>query len=1431
MKKVVSLVLVLSMLISMICTSTIVVSAEEKEEPTMNNIETELYPLGEESAVIKGKKLWKDDNNEKGFRPESVTIELWVDDDVVATTVATSENDWSFSFEVPSYLDENGEPIKYVVKERDVANYEMVSSVDPTITVIGPTVTGLAKYTPCNELEINIAGSLVVVKKGHTYRVWTLEELTDEEKKAVLPTVMNCVGINNNSDIIFMHGYDNDNFKIEPGKIIFGKKSAWSLLYAGAYTEAMVKVTSATITNKLNTIELSVEKIWDDNDNQDGIRPNEITVELFANGEQTGKTLTLTAQDEWKNTFTDLVKYDNDNKEITYSVKEAAVEGYESVVNGFIVTNIHTPETVDVEGRKTWNDANDQDGIRPESITINLLANGEIIKTESVTAEDNWSWSFDNLPKYNAGNEIVYSITEEAVDGYETEVDGYNVTNTHIPETTTVEGKKIWNDANNQDGIRPESITITLLGDNTVVKTITVTAEDNWSWSFTDLPKYNSGKEIVYSISEEAVEGYVTTYSEYNVINSYAPEKKSVEIIKLWNDANDQDGIRPESITINLLANGEVIETVTVTAENGWRYTFSDLDKYSNGKEIEYTVTEEKVDGYETSVNGFVITNTYTPATTVVEGTKTWDDANDQDGLRPDEITINLLADGNIINTITVTSNDWSWSFDNLPKYRDGGVEIVYSITEEKVDGYETVVDGYNVTNKHTPATTVVEGTKTWDDANDQDGIRPDEITINLLADDKIIETITVTAADWSWSFDNLPKYRDGGVEIVYSITEEKVDGYETVVDGYNVTNKHTPATTVVEGTKTWDDANDQDGIRPESITINLLANGEIIKTITVTAADWSWKFEDLPKYNAGNEIVYSITEEKVDGYETVVDGYNVTNTHIPETTLVEGAKLWKDANDQDGLRPESITINLLADGTIIDTIVVRESDDWSFSFNDLPKYRDGGIKIVYTIAEEKVDGYETTLDGYLVVNTHIPETIILEGTKIWIDNNNQDGIRPTNIKINVLADGATIRTMIVTESDNWSWKLEDLPKYRDGGIEIVYTITEEAVDGYETTIDGFNITNTHTPSTTSVKVEKIWNDEDNADALRPETITVRLYADGVEIAKKEISSNDNWSCTFDSLAKYNNGKEIVYTVSEDAVNGYETTISGTAAEGFVITNTHEVVIPDESEPVEESPEESIPEESEPVEESLEESIPEESEPVEESPEESIPDESEPVEESPEESIPEESEPVEESPEESIPEESEPVEESPEESIPEESDPVEESPEESIPEESEPVEESPEESIPDESEPVEESPEESIPEESEPVEESPEESIPDESEPVEESPEESIPEESEPVEESPEESIPEESEPVEESPEESIPEESEPVEESPEESIPEESEPEEDDPLTDIYEDDVPLAPPEPPATGDKSITALLIMSITSLLVGSLVASKRRREL
>ena len=369
-----------------------------------------------------------------------------------------------------------------------------------------------------------------------------------------------------------------------------------------------------------------------------------------------------------------------------------------------------------------------------------------------------------------------------------------------------------------------------------------------------------------------------------------------------------------------------------------------------------------------------------------------------------------------------------------------------------------------------------MEGNKTWDDNDDQDGIRPESITINLLANDEVIDTITVTEADeWKWSFTGLAKF-EAGEEITYSITEEKVDGYETTIDGYNVTNKHVPATVVVEGNKTWDDNDDQDGIRPESITINLLANGEVVETITVTAADWSWTFENLPKFEAGEEITYSITEEKVDGYETTIDGYNVTNKHVPATVVVEGEKIWDDNDDQDGLRPDEITINLLANGEVVDTVKVTEADDWKFIFENLPKF-EAGEEITYTIEEVKVDGYEASYDGYIVTNTHAPETI-------------------------------------------------------------------------------------------SVKVDKIWDDDDNSDELRPESITVHLYADGVKVATKVITADDNWSWTFENLAKYNAGEEIVYTVSEDAVEEYETAIEGNAADGFVITNTHYVDIPEESTPL-----------------------------------------------------------------------------------------------------------------------------------------------------------------------------------------------------------------------------------------------------------------------
>ncbi|OZV77337.1 Cna B-type domain-containing protein, partial [Streptococcus agalactiae] len=224
------------------------------------------------------------------------------------------------------------------------------------------------------------------------------------------------------------------------------------------------------------------------------------------------------------------------------------------------------------------------------------------------------------------------------------------------PETTEVSGTKTWNDSDDQDGKRPETIKVHLLANGTEVASQEVTADSNWSYSFTELPKYANGSEIVYTVTEDAVADYTTTYDGYNITNSYTPGKTSITVTKVWDDNNDQDGIRPNAIQVQLYANGKVSgDVITLSAANNWTYTWTGLAEKANKKAITYTVEEvTAIDGYtsettQTSANNFTITNTHTPETTEVSGTKVWDDNDDQDGLRPTSIKVNLLANGTVI--------------------------------------------------------------------------------------------------------------------------------------------------------------------------------------------------------------------------------------------------------------------------------------------------------------------------------------------------------------------------------------------------------------------------------------------------------------------------------------------------------------------------------------------------------------------------------------------------------------------------------------------------------------------------------------------------------------------------------------------------------------------------------------------------------------
>ena len=497
-----------------------------------------------------------------------------------------------------------------------------------------------------------------------------------------------------------------------------------------------------------------------------------------------------------------------------------------------------------------------------------------------------------------------------------------------------------------------------------------------------------------------------------------------------------------------------------------------------------------------------------------------------------------------------------------------GALEATVSYDDEKV--FE---------NAYTPAKTEVSVKKKWDDKNNQDGKRPSSITVKLLADGQDTgKTLELTEANgWAGSFKDLDADK-GGTPIQYTVVEVTVPSYTSEVtgdaaSGFTITNSYSPETVDVKATKNWDDANNQDGKRPTKITINLLADGKKVDSKEIQAAadgTWTATFEKLAKYKAGKEIKYTVTEEAVAEYEATITDFTITNKYAPKEIDYKVTKVWNDANNQDGKRPESVTVQLYkkvgnADPVAVEgkklTLTAKEKTDdntWVASFTNLPQY-EAGKEITYSIKEVDVPaGYESSVTGQVVTNNYTPKTVVLSGTKVWKDNNNQDGKRTTSVKVQILNGDKVVQEIEVSEKTGWKFESKKLPKYKNGK-EIKYTVKETAMTEYKATIttdkDGkYTITNEHTPEKTAVKGKKIWKDEDNKDGIRPASITVKLLADGKETGQTAIvSETSGWTYEFTGLDRYQEGKEIAYTVEEVNVpDGYTASV-----EGYNITNTH----------------------------------------------------------------------------------------------------------------------------------------------------------------------------------------------------------------------------------------------------------------------------------
>ena len=477
--------------------------------------------------------------------------------------------------------------------------------------------------------------SFVVARHGNNqnYLLWTPEELTGPEQEMIVAEVKKHQAFQNAPGFTFVSGYGahTSGVTFNSDSVVFDHHSDWSMYAVGSYTRSTTEQYAASITNKPETVDVSAKKAWDDNDNQDGKRPSSV--------------------------------------ELTLYVGDTPVEGVD-------------PITLD----------------------------GTVDETGEAEA---WTATWTGLPKNDAsGNAIAYTVKEtttsvitgtDGVGTYSFEVagsltDGFTVTNKHTPEKTSVTITKTWDDADDQDGIRPSAkdfaSRLTLKADGTAVTDVTPTVtvdeddENKYVVTWTGLPKYASGQEITYTVEESTIKGYAPAGSPAQnggtITNAHEPEVIDIPINKRWYDYSDNDGKRPDSIEVALLADGE---SVYVDAE------------------------------------GNVV-----PADT--EGAQVY------------------------VLTLSGADHIWSDMFENLPRYRDHGTEIVYEVDEVDVpDGYEsgtegsvTVdgetgdVEGFTITNSHELERVNITVTKEWDDADNQDGIRPESVTVRLLANGEPVE-------------------------------------------------------------------------------------------------------------------------------------------------------------------------------------------------------------------------------------------------------------------------------------------------------------------------------------------------------------------------------------------------------------------------------------------------------------------------------------------------------------------------------------------------------------------------------------------------------------------------------------------------------------------------------------------------------------------